>query len=153
MKKIIALVCLLCIAVGYSQKSCPRNFDGKDLIEVKKKVRKHIGEIVAFDAEVIEVGSGYNDIPYIHVKLDNGEMLWVASMMSAKLTAKGTKLRLLGYIDEVKPDDEIALLYNKDGLQVRAFAMLDHLSKQMQLSNAFEAEAKLWLSGTMPKNR
>lgn len=157
MKKHYVLLVLLCVFVSIpklaAQKGCPKNFDGKALLEVKKKLRKHIGETVAFDAEVIEVGSGYNDIPYFHVRMDNGEMVWIASMITGKLTARGTHLRLLGYIDKVQEDDEIALRYNKDGFQIRVFAMLDHLSKQLQMSNAFKAETDEWLAGKIPKNR
>lgn len=157
MKKYYTLLVLLFTFAAFTalqaQKGCPKNFGGTALLEVKKKVKNHMGETVAFDAEVIESGSGYNDIPYFRVKLDNGEMVWIASMISGRLTAKGTHLRILGYIDEVGSDDEVALRYNKDGFQIRAFAMLDHLSKLMHRSNAFQAETQAWLSGKIPKNR
>lgn len=136
-----------------AQKPCPTNFDGKSLLVIQSKIKKHIGQTIAFDAEVVEIQSGYNDIPYFRVKLDNNEMLWIASMVSDKYVKAKAKLRLLGYIDVVQNDDVIAHRYNDSGYQIRVFAMLDHATKQMQLSNAFESEVKEWIAGTIPKDR
>lgn len=138
------------MAVVSSQKTCPSNFDGKSLVAIKGKIKKHQGETVAFDAEVVEVKQGYNDIPYFKVTLDNGEMLWISSMVSDKYVKPKAKLRLLGYIDLVQKDDAIANKYNYSGFQVRVFAMLDHTTKQMQISNAFENEVKQWVAGSIP---
>ena len=138
------------MAVVSAQKTCPSNFDGKSLVAIKDKIKKHQGETVAFDAEVVEVKQGYNDIPYFKVTLDNGEMLWISSMVSDKYVKPKAKLRLLGYIDLVQKDDAIANKYNYSGFQVRVFAMLDHTTKQMQISNAFENEVKQWVAGSIP---
>lgn len=146
-----ALLFFLCgMAVVSAQKTCPSNFDGKSLVAIKDKIKKHQGETVAFDAEVVEVKQGYNDIPYFKVTLDNGEMLWISSMVSDKYVKPKVKLRLLGYIDLVQKDDAIANKYNHSGFQVRVFAMLDHTTKQMQISNAFENEVKQWVAGSIP---
>lgn len=136
-----------------AQKPCPTNFDGKAFLSVQSKIKRHIGETIAFDGEVVEIQSGYNDIPYFRVKLDNNETLWIASMVSDKYVKLKAKLRLLGYIDVVKKDDAVAQQYNYSGYQIRVFAMLDHTSKQMQLSNSFESEVKEWVAGLIPKDR
>ncbi len=140
------------ITVASAQKTCPSNFDGTSLSAIKSKIKKHKGETVAFDAEVVEVKQGYNDIPYFSVKLDNGEMLWVSSMVSDKYVKPKAKLRLLGYLDLVQKDDVIAMQYNNSGYHIRVFAMLDHTTKQMQISNAFENEVKDWVAGSIPKD-
>ena len=136
-----------------AQKPCPTNVDGKSFSKLKSKVRKHVGETVAFDAEVLAVKSGYNDIPYFSATLENGEVIWIASMVSDKYVKPKAKLRLLGYIDLVQSDDAIARQYNNSGFQIRVFAMLDHSTKQMQISNAFESEVKIWVAGSIPSNR
>lgn len=130
--------------------TCPANFDGKSFEVIKTEVQKHQGETVAFDGEVVAIMKGYNDIPYFSIKLENGDMLWIASMVSDKYVVKGATLRLLGYIEMVESDDEIARKYNMAGYHIRVFAILDHVTKQIQMSNAFHAEVKLWLSGKIP---
>lgn len=131
---------------------CPRNFDAKKLALVQKDAAKHKGETVAFDAEVVSIEKGYNDKPYFMACFENGDTVWIASMITGNYVTVGRKLRLLGYIDPVAADDEIGQRYNKGGIQVRVFAILDLESKSLQMSDAFNAEAKEWLDGIMPKN-
>lgn len=131
-------------------KSCPRNFDSKALIALKKSAKKNTDSVVAFDAVVKRIEKGYSDRPYFEVGLDR-ETIWVASMMGSHSTHVGQKIRILGYIGKVQKDDEIGMLYNKKGIQVRAFAILDTATKQLNFSDAFEKEAKLWQSGNIPK--
>ena len=155
--KFNTIISFLFIVVGsytiVAQKPCPTNVDGKSFSNLKSNVRKHVGETVAFDAEVLAVKSGYNDIPYFSATLENGEVIWIASMVSDKYVKPKAKLRLLGYIDLVQSDDAIARQYNDSGFQIRVFAMLDHSTKQMQISNAFESEVKIWIAGSIPSNR
>jgi len=131
-------------------KGCPRNFDGKKLISVQKEIKKHEGEIVAFDAEVTKIEIGFNDKPYFEVRLDNGTKLWIASMMANQTLAVKRKARILGYLNQVKSDDEIGRKFNKNGIQVLAFAILDIETKQLNYSDAFDEEAKLWKNGRVP---
>jgi len=138
----------------YAQKlsnSCPRNFDGKAFLASKKTKKKEIQKTVAFDAEVVTVEKGYNDLPYFKVKLDNGEPLWIRSMMSNVNVNIGHKLRILGYLAKVQPDDEIGMTYNKNGVEVRAFAILDTQTKKLDYADVFEREALLWKSGKIPE--
>ena len=135
-----------------SQTKCPRNFDGKKLAAVTKDIRKHKGETVAFDAEVVLIKKGYNDKPYFEVKLATGETLWIASMITGNYVTIGRKLRLLGYIGIVANDDEIGNKYNEGGIQIRTFAILDLETKNLQISDAFNNEVKQWMDGVMPKN-
>jgi len=130
--------------------TCPANFDGKSFEVIKNEIQKHQGETVAFDGEVLEIMKGYNDIPYFSIRLENGDELWISSLVSDKYVVKGAKLRLLGYIEMVASDDEIARQYNTAGYHIRVFAILDHVTKQIQMSNAFQAEIKVWLSGKIP---
>jgi len=132
-------------------KSCPRNFDAKALAAFKKKPEKLQESIVSFDAVVRRIEKGYNDRPYFEVGFESGETLWVASMMSEQSITIGQKIRILGYIGRVEKDDEIGMQYNKKGLQIRAFAILDTTTKQLSFSDAFESEAKIWKSGSIPK--
>lgn len=138
----------------YAQKlsnSCPRNFDGKAFLASKKTIKKEIQKTVAFDAEVVAVEKGYNDLPYFRVKLDNNESLWIRSMMSNINVDPGHKLRILGYLAVVQADDEIGMAYNKNGVEVRAFAILDMQTKALDYSDVFEREALLWKSGKVPE--
>ena len=139
---------------NYAQKlsnSCPRNFDGKTFLAIKKMIKKEVGKTVAFDAEVVAVEKGYNDLPYFSVKLDNNESLWIRSMMSNINVNPGHKLRILGYLAVVQADDEIGTAYNKNGVEVRAFAILDMQTKALDYSDVFEREALLWKSGKVPE--
>lgn len=135
-----------------AQVKCPANFDGKSFEVIKNEMARHKGETVAFDATVAEIGKGYNNIPYFSVRLENGALLWIASMVSDKYVVKGAKLRLVGYIDMVQADDAIASQFNQSGYHIRVFAMLDHKTKQLQISNAFDKEVKDWLGGKIPSD-
>lgn len=150
MKTIYCILLFFGWASACSQTKCPVNFDGKSFELIRGEIQKHQGETVAFDAVVTEIHKGYNDIPYFRVRLENGALLWIASMVSDKYVAKDAKLRLLGYIDLVQTDDEIASGLNQDGFHIRVFAMLDHKSKQLQIANVFDAEVKQWLAGNIP---
>ena len=130
---------------------CPRNLDGKKWAAIQKDPQKHKGETVAFDAEVLLIEEGYNEKPYFEVKLDTGETIWIASMIVGNYVALNRKLRLLGYVDVVASDDEIGSKYNKGGIQIRTFAILDLQTKSLQISDAFDAEVKQWMDGVMPK--
>lgn len=159
MKYIVLLALQILIFVGIPnlwaqtpKVKCPRNFDAKKLALVQKDAAKHRGEIVAFDAEVVSIEKGYNDKPYFMACLENGDTVWIASMITGNYVTVGRKLRVLGYIDPVAADDEIGNRYNKGGLQVRVFAILDLESKSLQMSDAFDREAKEWLEGIMPKS-
>jgi len=145
---------LLLMSNNYAQKvsnSCPRNFDGKAYVTAKKTIKKQVGKMIAFDAEVIAVEKGYNDLPYFSVSLDNGQQLWISSMMSNINVDPGHKLRILGYLAIVQPDDEIGMAYNKKGIEVRAFAILDIQTKALNYADVFEKEALLWKSGKIPE--
>ena len=147
---ILLLLMVLSVYLSSAQTKCPTNFDGKSFVKIKYDMDKHNGETVAFDSEVSEIRKGYNDIPYFKVKLENGEELWIASVVSDKYVVKGAKLRLIGYIELVQADDEIARQFNRTGYHVRVFAMVDHKTKQLQSSNAFDQEVKQWLGGQFP---
>lgn len=152
----ILLLCTLLftgITVNAQSKpaGCPRNLDGNSFIKLKNTIQKHKGDTVAFDAEVVAIEKGFNDKPYFKVKFDNGQTVWVSSMIVGNYVTPLRKLRLLGYIDEVASDDEIGRQFNPDGIQVLAFAILDLESKNLQMADAFNQEAKEWLSGRIPK--
>lgn len=159
MKYLTNALCCLFMAVTFSAAAqskpvgCPRNLDGKSFVTLKNKMPTGKGNTVAFDAEVLRIEKGFNDKPYFEVKFDNGETIWISSMIVGNYVAKGRKLRILGYIDAVAPDDEIGKKYNAGGLQVLAFALLDLESKNLQMSDAFNGEAKEWLAGRIPKKR
>lgn len=139
---------------NYAQKvsnSCPRNLDGKAYLDLKKSIKKDFNKTVSFDAEVVTVEKGYNGFPYFKVKLDNGQPLWISSMMSNINAVVGQKLRILGYLTLVQSDDAIGMTYNKNGVEVRAFAILDTQTKKLNYADVFEREALLWKSGTIPQ--
>ncbi len=110
---------------------CPRNFDGKTFALIKNEILNHIGEAVAFDSEVIEIEKAYNEKPYFRVKFENEETIWIASMLNQKCIKIGANLRLLGYIDSVKSDDEIGKKFNNDGFHILTFAILDLKTKKL----------------------
>lgn len=151
MKKRITICLLFFFAIqSMLAQKCPVNFDGKSFDLIHSEMAEHKGELVAFDGTVVDIKRGYNDIPYFCVRLDNGEMLWIDSMVSDKYVVIGAKLRMIGYIDLVQLGDEIATQFNQTGYHVRIFAMLDHKSKQLQSANAFDKEVKEWLGGKFP---
>ena len=150
----LILLCLSCLGIpeihGQKQTACPRNLSGKAFTEMASEIKKHNGETVAFDAEVIEIQKGYNDKPYVKASFQTGETVWISSLISDKNIAVGSRYRMLGYINQVKSDDAIGQQYNKNGIHILTFAMLDLKTKQLQMSDAFETEANEWIAGKIP---
>ena len=132
--------------------SCPRNFDGQDFLELKGKVGRSDGKIIAFDATITEIQTGYNELPYFLLRFENKQNIWVSSMVSAKQLVVGKKIRVLGFLSQVLKDDEIGMKYNKSGVQVRAFAILDTETKQIQMAKVFEKEVRIWKEGKIPNS-
>ena len=111
------LICFININAQQKPIGCPRNFDGKTFTLIKSEILNHTGKSVSFDGEVIEIEIAYNEKPYFKVKFENEETIWIASMIVDENVKIGAKLRLLGYIDSVKKDDEIGNKFNKDILR------------------------------------
>jgi hypothetical protein len=125
---------------------CPTNFEGKDL----KRIKKLNGEIIAFNGLVTEVHSGQNNKPYYQVKLEGGNIIWVASLVNSGYEKEGKILRLLGYVSEVG-NDQIAVKHNKAQYHILAFCVIDLDNKEMAMMPGSELQVKEWMNGTIPK--
>ena len=130
---------------------CPRNFDGKTFALIKNEILNHTGEPVAFDGEVIEIEEAYNGKPYFKVKFENEETIWIASMIKEEYIKIGANLRLLGYIDRVKSNDEIGKKFNKDGFHILTFAILDLETKKLGMLPEYKTQGMEWFNGKLPE--
>lgn len=144
------LICFININAQQKPIGCPRNFDGKTFTLIKSEILNHTGKSVSFDGEVIEIEIAYNEKPYFKVKFENEETIWIASMIVDENVKIGAKLRLLGYIDSVKKDDEIGNKFNKDGFHILTFAILDLETKKIKMLPEFKTQGMEWFGGKMP---
>ncbi|MFC6999964.1 hypothetical protein [Rufibacter roseus] len=124
---------------------CPTNFTGIDA----GKLNKLNGEIVAFNGLVSKVYSAHNDKPYYEVKLEGGNTIWIASLVTSGYEVKGNILRILGYVAKVE-NDGIAAKYNKSNYHILAFCIIDMKTKQMAMLPGVELQVKQWIAGEIP---
>jgi hypothetical protein len=131
-----------------NSKPCPTNFTGKDL----KRIEKLNGEIVAFNGLVTKVHLTTNDKPYYQVKLEGGNTIWIASLVSSGYEKEGKILRLLGYVSEVS-NDEFDKKHNETKYHILAFCVIEMDTKQMAMMPGTELQVKEWMDGTIPKGK
>jgi hypothetical protein len=132
-------------AANSASDPCPINFTGNDL----KKIRKRDGEIIAFNGLVTQVYKAHNDKPYYEVKLEDGNTIWIASLVNSGYEVKGNIIRILGYVAKVE-NDEIAKKHNKTDYHILAFCVIDMKTKQMAMMPGSELQIKEWMNGKIP---
>ncbi|ALJ00725.1 hypothetical protein DC20_19260 [Rufibacter tibetensis] len=125
---------------------CPTNFTGTDAV----KMGKRSGEIIAFNGLVTQVYSAHNGKPYYEVKLEGGNTIWIASLVTSGYEVKGNILRILGYVAKAE-NDEFAAKHNKADYHILAFCIIDLKTKQMAMLPGSELQVKQWVSGEIPK--
>lgn len=132
-------------AAKSSANPCPTNFTGIDV----GKLDKLNGEIVAFNGLVSHVYSAHNGKPYYEVKLEGGNTIWIASLVTSGYEVKGNILRILGYVSKVE-NDEFAAKYTKSDYHILAFCIIDMKTKQMAMLPGAELQVKHWMNGEIP---
>jgi len=133
---------------GNAQNPFPINFSSRDLKKLKRNPHKWNGQIIAFDAEVIEIKKGYHDKPYYKAKIDNEE-LWIASMISSGYEIKGNMVRILGYVTEIE-DNDFVNEYHDLGFHILTFGVINLKTKQVAMFPGSEMQIKEWKNGKVP---
>ena len=80
-----------------NESSYPTNFTTKELKEAKRNLDSYDGKIIAFDGKIVEVKSLGENKPYLKVELENGETVWIGSMVNSQFDKVGNSIRFLGY--------------------------------------------------------
>lgn len=132
-----------------SKNPFPTNFESKNLKKLKKNIDQWHGEIIAFDALVLDVKKGYQDKPYYKVRLLGGEEIWIASLVKSGFEKKDNILRILGYVSKIE-DFDIAEDYHKDKFHILAFGVIDMNSKGLSMLPGSEMQIKEWKNGKVP---
>ena len=154
--KIFILLSLISLN-SFSQKSFPTNTDGKlvDTInsyKTKNKIKELEGKFFSFDAKIIETHKAHQNKPYYLVEFENGNKIWIASLIKSGYEKEGSVLRILGILSQVAEDDEIANKYNKTKYHILLFALVDLESKKASMLPAAEEQGKEWMNGKIPDN-
>jgi hypothetical protein len=127
----------------------PTNFDSKDLKKLKKNIDSWHGEIIAFDALVLDVKKGYQDKTYYKVRLLGGKEIWIASLVNSGFEKKNNILRILGYVSKIE-DFDIAEDFHSDKFHILAFGVIDMNSKGLSMLPGSEVQIKEWKNGKVP---
>jgi hypothetical protein len=133
---------------GSSNNPFPTNFDFTDLKKLKRKPQKSDGEIMAFNATIIDIKQGPQNKLYYKVKLGDEEM-WVGSLVNSDYEILGAELRILGYVSLINQNDPIKKI-NNSGFHILALGVLDLASKQLAIFPAASKQLKEWRNGKVP---
>ncbi len=128
----------------------PINFTAKDFKKAKKKPDSYNGKIIAFDGKIIEVKSLGENKPYLKVELENGQLIWVGSMVNSQYDKVGNSIRFLGYYSLIGENE---IEYNKLGFHILAFGEIDLKTKQLAFMPGSESQIKEWGKGQIPKGK
>ena len=128
----------------------PINFTPKDFKKAKKNPNYYNGKIIAFDGKIVEVKSLGENKPYLKVELEDGQIIWVGSMVNSKYDKAGNSIRFLGYFSVIGKDE---IKYNKLGFHILAFGEIDLKTKRLAFMPGAETQIKEWGKGQIPKGK
>tara|TARA_B100000809_G_scaffold262401_1_gene313295 strand:- start:905 stop:1636 length:732 start_codon:yes stop_codon:yes gene_type:complete len=128
----------------------PTNFTTKDLKKAVKKPNSYNGKIIAFDGKIIKVNSLGENKPYLKVELENGQSIWVGSMVNSQYDKVGNSIRFLGYYSLVEKNE---IEFNKSGFHILTFGEVDFKTKQLAFMPGSESQIKEWGKGQIPKGK
>lgn len=128
----------------------PINFTSKDFKKAKKNPDSYNGKIIAFDGRILEVKSLGQNKPYLRVEVENGQIIWVGSMVNSQYDKVGNSIRFLGYFSLVKKGE---IEYNNSGFHILAFGEIDLKTKQLAFMPGSESQIKEWGQGKIPKGK
>ncbi len=149
MKKIlIIIVGLILFFTSSAQKACPTNVDSDVVKDIDRNLRKWHGKVVAFDAVVTEIQTGYVGKPFYKVKLGS-EFLWIGGHGKGEYLEIGRLRRILGIVSEVG-DDEINKKYNPKKYFILSLAFIDMETKQGSVFPEAKSQFDEWTNGKIP---
>ncbi|MGI6291913.1 MAG: hypothetical protein ACOXZH_05785 [Bacteroidales bacterium] len=133
-----------------NESSYPTNFTTKELKEAKRNLDSYDGKIIAFDGKIVEVKSLGENKPYLKVELENGETVWIGSMVNSQFDKVGNSIRFLGYFLLVKKGE---IEFNNSGFHILAFAEIDLKTKKLAIMPGSESQIKEWGQGKIPNTK
>lgn len=111
------------------------------------------GKFYAFDAKITQIETAYQNKPYIEVELQNGQRVWIGSLVSKQKYIKvNNTIRVLGIVSSVQAGDEIATKFNPKKYHILMFAFLDIKSLKAVSFEGALGQAEEWRDGTIPKS-
>jgi hypothetical protein len=128
----------------------PVNFTAKDFKKAKRKPDAYKGKIVAFEGKIIEVKSLGKNKPYLKVELEDGQTVWVGSMVNSSYDKVGNTIRFLGYFLPVERNE---IEYNKMGFHILVFGEIDLKTKQLAFMPGSESQIREWGKGQVPEGK
>jgi len=133
-----------------NENSYPINFTTKDFNKAKRNPESFNGKIIAFNGRILEVKSLGQNKPYLKVELENGQIIWVGSMVNSQFDKVGNSIRFLGYFSLIKKGE---IEFNNSGFHILAFGEIDLATKQLAFMPGSESQIKEWGQGLIPKGK
>ncbi len=130
----------------------PTNFTSREYKKAKKNLDLWNEEIIAFDGEIVEVNYPSPNKPYLKVRMDDGQTIWIGSMVNSPYDMVGNAVRFLGYFTLTSKDD-ISKSYHDLGFHILAFGEIDQKTKQLAMLPGSELQIKQWGLGQVPKRK
>lgn len=140
------------VQASRSAKAFPTNFDSKEYKQARKRPEEWNGKIVALDGEILEVKYPLPNKPYLKVRMGDGQVIWIGSMVSSSYDKVGNHVRFLGYFSVTSKDD-FSGTYHDFGFHIVAFGEIDHRTKQLAMLPGSESQIKEWSAGQIPKGK
>lgn len=160
MKKVFLILSLLLCVFVFAQNEkthYPINTNGEfvELLDNSDDnyLQQENGKFYAFDAKITQIETAYQNKPYIEVELQNGQRVWIGSLINKQKYIKVNNIiRVLGIVSSVQAGDEIATKFNPKKYHILMFAFLDIKSLKAVSFEGALGQAEEWRDGTIPKS-
>ena len=125
-----------------------RKFDSLDRI---KALTNFEGKFYAGDVKIVRVEKAYQGKPYFVAEFEDGEQLWIASLLKTNFVQPGRIVRILGSLSTVKEADNLSKKYNNKSYHLLLFALLDWETKKIVSFEGGIRQAEIWRDGKIPE--
>lgn len=128
----------------------PTNFNSKEYRQARKRPEEWNGKIVALDGEILDVKYPAPNKPYLKVRMGDGQVIWIGSMVNSQYDKVGNSVRFLGYFSVTSKDD-FAGNYHDLGFHILAFGEIDLRTKQLAIMPGTDSQIREWSAGRIQK--
>jgi hypothetical protein len=147
---VIALATSAAVSAGDSFPTANASYFADGVLD-----RRHEKQLVAIEGRITRVEKGPQDKPLFELSLGGPGMhtVWVGSLVvaSERTLKQGDSVRVLGYLQQVAPDDTWAKAVTADAHYVLGFCFVNLNTKQGLYLPAGLKQCEGWQAGRTPE--
>jgi hypothetical protein len=131
-----------------NNKSFPTNIQEGNFEELKK----FDGEVIAFNGTIEKIENSRNNTPFYRLKISESNYLWTVLMFKNETNKIGDKVRVVGYLRPVKPN-ETEKQYLDGKFMVIAFGLIDFENSNFLFLGGAGQQKQEWIDGKIPSSK